>query len=105
LNTLIIPGSGLTARDADFINDSGEIAGRGVLPNGDVHAILLVPCGDCDDDCDARIAASQEAATTTPRANPTIGTPASSSEAAGAPANSRRNRSGERYNPPGRPSN
>ena len=43
LNTLVVPGSGMTVRDADQINDRGEIAGRGVLPNGDVHAILLVP--------------------------------------------------------------
>ena len=46
LNTLVLPGSGLTVRDADFVNRQGEIAGRGVLPNGDVHAILLVPCDD-----------------------------------------------------------
>ena len=59
LNALVIPGSGLTVRDGDQINDRGEIAGRGVLPNGDVHAILLIPSGECNDDCEDRIAASQ----------------------------------------------
>lgn len=56
LNTLVQPGSGLTVINGDQINDRGEIAGRGVLPNGDVHAILLIPIGDCDDDCEGRTA-------------------------------------------------
>lgn len=56
LNTLVLPGSGLTVINGDQINDRGEIAGRGVLPNGDVHAILLIPIGDCDDDCAGRSA-------------------------------------------------
>lgn len=58
LNDLVVNGSGLIVRDADQINDRGEIAGRGVLPNGDVHAILLIPSGECDRWCDDRIAAS-----------------------------------------------
>jgi hypothetical protein len=29
--------------DATFINDRGEIIGQGLLPNGDVHAYLLIP--------------------------------------------------------------
>jgi hypothetical protein len=28
----------------EFINDRGEIGASGVLPNGDHHAILLLPC-------------------------------------------------------------
>jgi len=28
------------------INDRGEIAGVGILPNGDAHAVLLVPCDE-----------------------------------------------------------
>ncbi|MGA7414072.1 MAG: hypothetical protein WBW33_26595, partial [Bryobacteraceae bacterium] len=39
-------------------NDRGEIAVTGILPNGDQHAILLIPDGDCDD-LEARIAAIQ----------------------------------------------
>lgn len=46
LNTLVLQGSGLTVREADYINDRGEIAGRGVLPNGDVHAVVLIPCDE-----------------------------------------------------------
>jgi len=59
LNALVLPGSGLTVRDGTQINDRGEIAGHGVLPNGDVHAILLIPGGDCDEECEGRIGASQ----------------------------------------------
>jgi probable HAF family extracellular repeat protein len=44
LNTLVVPGSGLTVNNAVFINDRGEIAGTGLLPNGDIHAVLLIPC-------------------------------------------------------------
>ena len=29
-----------------YINDGGEIAGNGVLPNGDTHAFLLIPCDE-----------------------------------------------------------
>jgi probable HAF family extracellular repeat protein len=43
LNTLVTPGSGITVAAAAFINDSGEIYGTGVLPNGDQHVILLIP--------------------------------------------------------------
>jgi probable HAF family extracellular repeat protein len=103
LNMLVHPRSALRVREGDDINDRGEIAGKAVLPNGDVHAVLLIPDGDCDHELEAKIAASQEAAATTPRAKPTIGTPASDSGTAGATANSRRNRFGERYMPPGRP--
>jgi probable HAF family extracellular repeat protein len=46
LNTLAIPGSGLHLADARLINDRGEIVCTGVLPNGDRHAVLLVPVGD-----------------------------------------------------------
>jgi probable HAF family extracellular repeat protein len=43
INTLVLPGSDLEVIDAYDINDRGEIAGGAVLPNGDVHAIVLVP--------------------------------------------------------------
>jgi probable HAF family extracellular repeat protein len=44
LNTLVPPGSALHLTDPDTINDRGEIAGFGFLPNGDQHAFLLIPC-------------------------------------------------------------
>ena len=46
LNTLIPTNSGLYLREADYINDLGEITGTGILPNGDQHVFLLVPCDE-----------------------------------------------------------
>jgi probable HAF family extracellular repeat protein len=98
LNPLVLPGSGMTVRDGDQINDRGEIAGRGVLPNGDVHAILLIPCGDCDDDCEARVAASQNDAA--PRQYPAAMKQESESPSSG--ARRMRSRSRQEYDVPGR---
>ena len=36
-------GLGLTVDKANQINDRGEIEGCGLLPNGDRHALLLIP--------------------------------------------------------------
>ncbi len=45
LTKLLLPGSvTFTAAAVAFINERGEIAGQVVLPNGDYHAILLIPC-------------------------------------------------------------
>jgi probable HAF family extracellular repeat protein len=54
LNTLVSPGSGMDIIDAWQINDAGEIAAHGLLPDGDVHALVLLPCdehhpGQCSD--------------------------------------------------------
>jgi probable HAF family extracellular repeat protein len=54
LNTLVAPGSGIAIVDAWQINDAGEIAAHGMLSNGDIHALVLVPCdsnhpGQCSD--------------------------------------------------------
>jgi probable HAF family extracellular repeat protein len=46
LNTLVLPGSEVTLINAIFINDRGEIAGWGVLPNGDGRAVVLIPCDE-----------------------------------------------------------
>jgi len=46
LNTLVPSGSSLTLTEATFINDRGEIAAQRVLPNGDTHTALLIPCDD-----------------------------------------------------------
>lgn len=44
LNAFVPIGSPLALTTATFINDRGEIAGEGVLPNGDQRAVLLIPC-------------------------------------------------------------
>lgn len=51
LNTLIPAGTDLTLSVAIFINDRGEIAGNGVLANGETHAYVLIPCGESDSGC------------------------------------------------------
>jgi probable HAF family extracellular repeat protein len=63
LNTFVPPGSDLTLTEATFISDRGEIAVNGTLPNGDTHAVLLVPCGEgtegCRDAAESTTAATQ----------------------------------------------
>jgi len=44
LSTLISPDSVLAPVVPFAINDRAEIAGTGLLPNGDAHAFLLIPC-------------------------------------------------------------
>jgi probable HAF family extracellular repeat protein len=44
LNGFVPAGSGLQLTEAFLINDSGEIAVKGVLADGDTHAVLLIPC-------------------------------------------------------------
>jgi probable HAF family extracellular repeat protein len=66
LNALIPANSSLLLLDAAYINDRGEIAGHGLTPNGENHAFLLVPDGDCNGDCEAEMAASQNTALSAP---------------------------------------
>jgi probable HAF family extracellular repeat protein len=103
LNTLVLPGSELTVGDVNYINDRGEIAATGLLTNGDQHAILLVPSGDCDDECEARITASQNH--TALAAQPNLITRATirNSETEGASINSLRDRFRRRHHLPGSP--
>ena len=63
LNSFLSPGSGIFLREGVFIDEQGEIAVKGSL-NGDDHAFVLVPDGDCDEDCEGRIATSQNNAAT-----------------------------------------
>jgi len=44
LNTLVTPGSELESAGGVAINDRGEITGDRLLPNGDSHGFLLIPC-------------------------------------------------------------
>ena len=50
LNAFVPPGSDLVVTDGEDINDRGEIAGSGLLPNGAFHAIVLIPCDDEPED-------------------------------------------------------
>ena len=43
LNTLIDPSSGWTLKNAQGINDAGQIVGIGTNPSGHRHAFLLTP--------------------------------------------------------------
>jgi probable HAF family extracellular repeat protein len=66
LNTLVAPGSGLALVGPSYINDRGEIAGNGVLANGDTHAFVLIPCGDGDEGCEDDAAHTTAAAPVSP---------------------------------------
>jgi probable HAF family extracellular repeat protein len=55
LDTLIPSASEIQLQGAVAINDRGEITSDGLLPNGQIHAVLLIPCdenhtdvGGCD---------------------------------------------------------
>jgi len=52
LNAFVPPASDLIVTDGESINDRGEISASGMLPNGNFHAILLVPCGSNPPDGD-----------------------------------------------------
>jgi probable HAF family extracellular repeat protein len=44
LNVFLPPDSDLALYETHFVNDRGEIAAVGVLPNGDQHIVVLIPC-------------------------------------------------------------
>jgi probable HAF family extracellular repeat protein len=46
LNAFVPAGSLHTLTVATFINDRGQIAAEGMLPNGDQRAVLLIPCDE-----------------------------------------------------------
>lgn len=50
LNSLVRAGSKLHVIAAVAINDRGEIAGSGRLPNGDIHPIVLIPLDEDAED-------------------------------------------------------
>ena len=45
LNDFVPPSSMLTFGEALYINDRGAIAGHATLPNGEFHAVVLLPTG------------------------------------------------------------
>jgi probable HAF family extracellular repeat protein len=46
LNDYVPPSSMLTFGEALYINDRGAIAGHATLPNGEFHAVVLIPSDD-----------------------------------------------------------
>ena len=58
LNTLIPAESAMHLFWATNINNRGEIAGLGSLPNGDTHAFLLIPCGSAMGGCGSETSAT-----------------------------------------------
>jgi probable HAF family extracellular repeat protein len=52
LNALISQASPFHLFFSAFVNDQGEIGAFGSLPNGDTHAVLLIPCDDKHPDID-----------------------------------------------------
>ena len=59
LNSLIPPGSHLQLASPETINDRGEIAGDAIDADGNLHAFLLIPCGQDCGDADAEANAGQ----------------------------------------------
>ena len=51
LNVFVPSGSGLSLPDVETINDRGEMFGSAALPNGDMHAFLLIPCEEGEEGC------------------------------------------------------
>ena len=55
LNRLIVNSAGLKVIEGVFINERGEIIGNAITPEGNNHAVVLIPCdefhpdrGGCD---------------------------------------------------------
>jgi probable HAF family extracellular repeat protein len=71
LNTLIPPNPGLQLWFGIYVNDAGEIAALGALPNGDTRAFVLIPCDQNHPDvqgCDySMVDASAAAQSAAPR--------------------------------------
>jgi uncharacterized membrane protein len=56
--SVLFPSGRFKTGEAVFINDSGEIAGDGILQNGDSRAFLLMPCKAGTKDCKGLVAAA-----------------------------------------------
>jgi probable HAF family extracellular repeat protein len=66
LGAQVLPGSGFVAVEVFGINDAGEIIGNGTLLNGDVHAVLIQPDGNCYSVCQASMVDGQRSVTAPP---------------------------------------
>ena len=78
LQTLVLPGSGITLSCAGCgagaynINDHGEIAGQGVLSNGDSRVVLLIPCDENHPDVEGCDYGLVEDETAVPHTSPEV---------------------------------
>ena len=50
LNSLV-SNADMTLTTPLYINSRGVIAGNGLLPNGDIHAFVLIPCTEKTEEC------------------------------------------------------
>lgn len=71
INLLMQPPSDFNINRIFQIDDRGYMVANANLPNGDVHAVVLVPMGYCDSSCEQRIAESQR---NPAPARPSVGT-------------------------------
>jgi probable HAF family extracellular repeat protein len=63
LNNLVNPGSGLQLTEPKIINDAGKMVLLGLLPNGDLHSVVLIPCEEGEGSCgNATVPTSNRAA-------------------------------------------
>lgn len=65
LNRLIVNPSGLQVIEGTFISERGEITANAVTPEGNTHAVVLIPCDEFHpnrDGCDYRDVDESEAA-------------------------------------------
>jgi probable HAF family extracellular repeat protein len=63
LNAFVPPASDLIVTDGESINDRGEISASGMLPNGNFHAVLLIPCGEDQTDTEGCVASTAKSVT------------------------------------------
>ena len=59
MNALVNPPSNVSVTFGLYITNNGNILAGGLLSNGDVRLVVLVPDGDCGSNCEDRIAESE----------------------------------------------
>ncbi|MGH9774993.1 MAG: hypothetical protein ACRD50_08615 [Candidatus Acidiferrales bacterium] len=100
LNTLVSPQATLHLAQPSDINDRGEIAGFGFLPNGEERAFLLIPCDEAHpniEGCDYSLVDADAAG----EESPNVRTNNPNAQVNGAQKNLLRNRLARRFGLPG----
>lgn len=100
LGAQVLPGSEFAFVELTGINDAGELIGNGTLLNGDVRAVLIKPVGDCDQECEAAMAANQKIVTT-PQSRMSTGMTASADTHPTIPLERLRSQMRQRFHIPG----